>query len=251
MVKLKAVSPAGDKVAVLSSRKFWVFATEPQVSIVCAGHFTNWRKAFQRALLNDELETQYPIPDGYKISHFSCAALSSTYLAIGCPGRIMTFIVTGIHAGRWVTLNEFEDKHALIENLTFSADGSVLLALVRLESSNSTRSKALIFSTEDFPRDRLDRKYAMKPTKPDAVEVVLENWQSYRPNGVSFSSDGTMVAICTNYVQSTARIQLLKKAGSTWNVWGDLHTIKVFPAHDQQEWHGLGLTGISLYLLYR
>jgi hypothetical protein len=247
-VELKVISAPGDKVAVLSKRRFWVFDTTSQVTLACAGQFTNGKHAFQYGLNDNKLETQHPVPNKYKISDFSCAALSTVYLAVGCPGRVMTFIVKGDQAGRWVTLNEFEDKDALIEKLTFSTDGKQLVALVRIETGNIHQSKALIFSTDEFPKDQLERKYNKKPTKPTASEVELENWQSYRPRVVAFSSRGTMVAICTNYVQYTARIQLLKKLDSSWSLWGKFHTVQVFPPHDQRDWHGLGITGMSLYV---
>ena len=144
-VELKVISATGDKVAVLSKRRFWVFDTTSQVTLVCAGQFTNGKHAFQYALNDNKLETQHPIPNKYKISDFSCAALSTVYLAVGCPGRVMTFIVEGDQAGRWVTLNEFEDKDALIEKLTFSTDGKQLLALVRIETGNVTNLKHSYF----------------------------------------------------------------------------------------------------------
>jgi hypothetical protein len=164
----------------------------------------------------------------------------------------MTFIIAGNQAGRWVTSNELEDKEALIEKLTFSSDGKHLLALVRVQCDELMQSEALIYSTEDFPKDALERRHNPKPTKPTAEKIPLECLQSYRLNAVVFgiSVRSPMIAICTSYVESIARIQLLRKMESGWDLWGPLHSVSVFPSGDQTQWHGLGLTGISLYLSY-
>jgi hypothetical protein len=159
----------------------------------------------------------------------------------------MVFIIEGIEAGRWVTLNEFEDNGALVEKLTFSSDGKQLLALVRGEIGKSTKTMALVFSTDQFPKDRLERKYNKKPIRINPAEIVLKEWQpEFRVKDAAFAMQSTMAVICTYYIQDRAGIQFLKKTGPTWGVWGKLHPIRLFPRHDTRQWRGFGITGISL-----
>lgn len=248
-VKLKVISATGHNVAVLSKKTFWVFETQP-VSLVCVGDFTNGATAFQYALKDSNLQTQHPIPRDPMIPDFSCAALSDSYLAVGCQGRIMAFIIEGNQAGRWIVLDDFEDKEALVENVTFSPNGEELLALLKVKVGQSHHSKVIIYSTQTFPKERLERRYGQKPIKPDSIDVSLKDWHLYRPRGVTFASQGTMIAICTSYIKSrdglSAGIQLLKKTNHVWDLWGKFHMVKL-PYNNDTDWHGGGLTGIALY----
>lgn len=247
-VELKEISASGNKIAVLGKKSFWVFNTHP-ISFVCFGDFTNGRDAFQCATKDGTLQTQHPIPLEHKVSRFTCAALSDTYLAVACNGRVMAFVLEGKHAGRWVVLDSFEDKEAPVEKLSFSADGTQLIALLKVASGVSHQFKAVIYSTSSFPQDHLDRK---KPIRPESTDVLLKDWHTYCPRGVAFSSQGTLVAICTNYVRSkdrlSAGIQLLKKKEDTdsWDLWGPFHIVKL-PYNDDTAWRE-GFTGLALYL---
>jgi len=247
-ILLKAISPEADKVAVLSKKMFWVFSLNEAVILNCIGEFNAkpWRPILTYLYASEDSDptTQVPIPDTSQISDFSCTALSSAYLAIGCPGHIMTFIVVGSARGRWVTSNMFGTRGVLVERLVFSPDGQNLLSLVKMESG----FKALIYSTDQFPKDSFER---LKPTKPIAAaasETSLDGLHSlYRPSGAAFGWEGTMVAICTSHVASKAIIILLKKMGNGWRVWCLAKTVVCDPI-DSTQLHGEGFTGISLYV---
>lgn len=247
-VELKEISASGNKIAVLGKKTFWVFNTHT-LSFACFGDFTNGKDAFQYATKDGTLQTQHPIPLEHKVSRFTCAALSDTYLAVGCNGRVMAFVLEGKHAGRWIVLESFDDKEAPVEKLSFSADGAQLIALLKVASGVSHQFKAVIYSTSSFPQDNLDRK---KPIRPESTNVLLKDWQTYCPRGVAFSSQGTLVAICTNYVRSrdrlSAGIQLLKKNedDGSWDLWGPFDIVKL-PYNDDTAWRE-GFTGLALYL---
>ena len=224
--------------AVLSSRKFRVFDSDP-VSLICAGDFGRAGDTFQYSLKDETLEFQFPTPEIFKVSEFTASALSTRYLVIGAPGRVMAFIVEGSLAGRWVISYKYpKDPNALIEKLTFSGDEKELLALLRAEMDGSSQTVALMFST--------DKREL--PTEPSPQEIIFEKWGSYRPTGVSFSTGGIMVAICTTPSDYLAGIQLLKKEETGNWILGELQNFPVFRETERREWTGHGFTGISLYI---
>jgi len=141
----------------------------------------------------------------------------------------------------------FEDKDALVEKVAFSADGEQLIALLKVESG---QVKARIYSTSSFPKDQLYRK---KPIRPEFGDVLLKDWQTYCTRGVAFSSRGTLVAICTNYMKSRdglpAGIQLLKENDRVWNLWEPFHIVKL-PYNDDPARYREGFTGVVLYFVY-
>ena len=248
-ILLKAISPEADKIAVLSKKMFWVFSLNPGVILNCIGEFNanRWRPTLTYLYASEDSDpkTQFPIPDTFQISDFSCTALSSGYLAIGCPGQIMTFIVVGSHRGRWVTSNIFgnRDNCVLVERLVFSPDGRKLFSLVKMESG----FKALIYSTDQFPRHSFERLNNVKPVAAAASEISLEGLHLlYRPSGVAFGWECTMVAICTSHVDSRALIIILREMGNGWQVWYLARIVVCDPT----QLYGEGFTGISLYFYF-
>jgi len=237
------MSAVGDKVVRLSKTRFWVFDTKLEVTFACTGHFPKGNNYHYAQ--GDRLQPQRPFPGKHGISVFSSAAISSHFLAIGCQGRIMTFIIEGVEAGRWVTVDEFDDKEAVVETLTFSSDGKELLAVVRQKYGNSFETTACILSSDQFPKERLSRKYDATPTATNLEKLALPWTSEFRAKEAVFATQGTMAAICTYWVQSVAGIQLLKKTGSTWVVWGKLQPVPLFPRDDNLKWGGIGITGIS------
>ena len=241
---MTAISTTGQKVVVLSKRKFWVFDTSP-VSLICTGEFTKGRGVFRYGIKDNPLTMQQPIIN-FDVTGFSAVALSDVYLAIASPGRVTAFIVEGEFGGRLVVSYQFaSDPAALVEQLAFSPDGKQLLALLRADIDCKSHAIGLIFRTDTFPKENLDRS---TPQCSSAQEIVFNTgqWNLYRPTGVSFSSQGTMVAICTNRSGFRAGIQLLRKT-DIWHLWGGLVMIEVFQCDsDQRDWTGYGLTGISL-----
>jgi len=237
-IALTAISATGRTVAILTKRKFWVFNTRP-VGLACIGEFTNGN-VFRYAFNDKLLKPQNPIPHNFKVSQFTCVALSDKYLAVGAPGRVMSFILEGSHAGRWVVSDELPDARTLIEKLRFSASGRHLLAVLTVENESSG-SKALFYSTNSFEKRHLERADLIQPK---ADEVVM-NLGSSRPSGAAFSSKGTSVAICTTHSGATASIVLLREINATWTLWG-IVKVPVFAAHDLHDRYGHGLTGISL-----
>lgn len=244
-VQLKAISATGNKVAVLSTKSFWVFNTDP-VSLECSGDFTNGKKAFQYAPKSETLETQHPIPLQHAVSPFQCAAVSDAYLAIGCAGRVMVFIVEGAHSGRWVMLNCFRDEDALIEKLAFSLDGDHLVAIVKLKSGNS-RLKMITYTTTSFLNEPLHR---CKLIRADYKEIALKDWEAHCARGVAFANDCMTMAIYTNYVKLPtglqSGIQLFRKINNVWELWGKFHIVQ-FPYNKDTDWDGEGITDIALY----
>jgi hypothetical protein len=242
---MTAISETGQKVVLLSKRKFWVFDTNPSITPVCAGDFAKGGNRFQYASKEGKFDVQLPIlPKEVKVGKFTCVALSNKYLAIGSQGRLMIFILEGDFAGRWIVSQVFgQDLKTLIERLTFSPDGNLLLALFR---DTSGHSKGLILYSKDFHQHDLDRAV---PEACPSQEINLDGWEYFRPTGVAFSSGGGLIAMCTSYSGFRAGIQLLARTDSgQWVAEGDLRIVQVFQSNDQREWTGYGFTGISLYL---
>jgi hypothetical protein len=242
-VSLTAISATGQKVAVLTEKHFFVFATDPIVYFVCGGEFFK-HTDFKYESLNRQLNFQHPTPDKFKVKEFSSVALSDSFLAIGVPGKVMVFYLNGDHAGRWVFCDSM-DSGIGVERLKFSRSGKELLALLQFEKDAGIDIKAKIYNTEDFPTSKLERR---KPAPPiNFVEVQWSCDNMHIPSAAAFSTDGNMIAICTSRCGPHAQIQLLKRFDSGWKRW-KVETIKVFPTDDRRDWYGDGLTGISLYL---
>lgn len=256
---LTAISSTGKKVAVLGPLEFSVFnipdSSTELISLCCSGYVDNGGKSFHYSLGPKEKPKQQLLPK-LKVSKFLCAALCDAYLAIGAPGRLMVCKLEGEHAGRMVIDHMFKDSYARIEQLAFSPEGTELLAIVKSTSTrNSTKLEILAVSTTNFPQPtlgELERKPAVSLDNLNVSEPLLfgSDWDMYTtPNGMSFSSEGTKVAIYTNWIAGKAGIQLLRKTESKWKFWGPLHRVPVFREDDRHEWQGVGLTGISLHVL--
>jgi hypothetical protein len=242
-VEFTAISPSGSTVAVLTKSKFWVFETST-VSVVCSATFDS-KRVFNYGSQDRAPKGQHPTPDKFQVSSFSCVALSDEYLAIGTKEKIMIFSVNGDHAGRWLACDDI--RKAAITKLTFSSDGSQLVALVVVDDKD-TYEEARIYMTNGFwPLSGEDRRRAVirRQRELNPVEIKWPRDFVHSPSGIAFSREGTMIAICTTHSKARAEIRILKKEVSTWRSWG-IREVTVHIA-DHREWHGLALTGISLY----
>lgn len=231
-----AISATGRTVAVVTKQRFWVFVTT-QVSLVCSGLFER-KKVYKYASGEEKLQNQHPVPDKFSVSSFSTIALSDEYLAIGTTEKLMVFAVTGEHSGRWTVCDDIPKSEVI--KLAFSPDGKQLVALVVKDERNSYDS-ARIYSTDVFlPRERAPI------LQTEALGVSEIQWQDvvHKPSGIAFSQNGEMVAICTTHSSAKADIRILKREVSTWRNWGTREVTVHQPDH--REWHGGGLTGISL-----
>ena len=242
-ISLTAISATGHTVAVLTDKRFFVYTTTPEVAFVCGGEFFR-QTDFQYDNRNRSLKSQHPTPDKFKVKDFSCVALSDSFLAIGVPGKVMAFYLHGDHAGRWVFCDSMHSK-VLVMRLKFSRDGKQLLSLLQYVENNIIGIKAKIYNTEEFPISQFDRRKPAPPTNPSEVTWNCDD-TVYMPSAAAFSRDGNMIALCTNCSHAFAQIQLLKKFENGWVNWVT-ETVRVFPTDDPRDWHGDGLTGISLY----
>ena len=239
-VSLTAISSTGRKVAVLTDNRFWVFNTSP-VSFICGGEFAK-RTDFKYESLNRPMTSQHPTPDKFKVKDFFSVALNDSFLAIGVPGKVMTFYLNGDHAGRWVFCDSM-DHGTGVERLKFSPNGDQLLALLQYEKGQDIEITAKIYNTADFPTFQLDRRKPVPSINP--IEVTWTCEHMHIPSDASFSKDGNIIAICTTRAGRHAQILLLKKFNGVWKRW-KFQTVEVFQTNDHRDWHGNGLTGISL-----
>ena len=239
-IESTAISATGRTVAVVTKQRFWVFVTT-QVSLVCSGLFER-RKVYKYASGEEKPQNQHPIPDKFSVSSFSTIALSDEYLAIGTTEKLMVFAVTGEHSGRWIVCDDIPKSEII--KLAFSPDGKQLVALVVKDERDSYDS-ARIYSTDVFlPRERAPI------LQTGALGVSEIQWRDFvhKPSGITFSQNGEMVAICTTHSRAKADIRILKKEVATWRNWGTREVTVHLPDH--REWHGGGLTGISLYVCF-
>ena len=237
-IEFTAISATGRTVAVVTKQRFWVFVTT-QLSLACSGVFER-RKMYKYASGEKEPQNQRPAPDKFSVSSFSSIALSDDYLAIGTTEKVMVFAVTGEHSGRWVVCDDIPKSE--ITKLVFSPDGKQLVALVVKDERDSYDS-ARIYSTDLFlPRERAP----ILQTGELGVSEI--QWRDFvhKPSGIAFSQNGEMIAICTTHSRAKADIRILKKEVATWRNWGTREVAVHVPDH--REWHGGGLTGISLYV---
>lgn len=239
-IEFTAISATGHTVAVVTKQRFWVFVTT-QISLACSGVFER-RKIYKYASGEDEPQNQHPAPDKFSVSSFSCIALSDEYLAIGATEKVMVFAVTGEHSGRWIVCDNIPKSE--ITKLAFSPDGKQFVALVVKDEKDSYDS-ARIYSTDVFlPNERAP----ILQTRSLGVSEI--QWRDFvhKPSGISFSQNGEMIAICTTHSRAKAEIRILKKEVATWRNWGTREVAVHVPDH--REWHGGGLTGISLYFCF-
>lgn len=216
--ELTAISASCGKVAVLTLNTFWVFNTNPLL-LACAGHFQ--KKVFKFAQKEGDLRPQLPAANEINVCEFSCVAVDDNYLAIGVSGRVMAFIVTGNHAGVWVVNHEI--KGALVEKLQFTRCAQLLLALVRTTEKQKKYEKILVYSTKDFPQTDLERAQVVT-LEPLEIQWTADTTRTSK--GMTISRDRTMVAIYTNFCESTAVIRLLTLAdGLRWENWG-FHSVQ-------------------------
>jgi hypothetical protein len=238
VIELTAISSTGRTVALLTSHKFFIFVSSPtdQLSLSCEGEFES-RKLFKYAPRNSSLSTQTPKPDKYKMSEFSCVAVTDSYLAIGVNGKVLIFILEGEQAGRWVCCDEIEQ--AVLEKLQFSTDGQRLLAFMRVDMYQKIR----FYSTATFVVSPVGNEKVVMASCSEEVEWKWD--REHSPSDVAFSRNGLMVGICTTHCSNlTAEIRVLKSIDSRWQVWGT-RKVQVM-ASDRR---GVGFTGISLYVL--
>jgi len=190
------------------------------------------------------METQLPLPktlERMKIARFSSLTVSNEYLAVGCKGRMMIFIIEGKYAGRWVWDAVYGEK-TFVEKLEFSADGRTLVALFRSEGDETAMLKALIYSTEHIRKDELDREHPVQPV-PDPPALAWEAGLD-APRCIAFSGDRRTIAISTTHdARGMAKIRLLMKVGTEWR---NLELSQPLPILAPNDMFGLGLTGIRL-----
>jgi hypothetical protein len=246
-VQLTAISATGQNAVILTSKKFWVFHTNP-ASLACAAEFTG--NDFKYGRKGNAPQSQHPPPDRLRGLEFSCVALNDSYLAIGVPGRILIFLLVGKESGRWVVHNKIHDSEATIERLKFSPDGKQLLAILRAYNVKTNKDEvgAYVYDTETFPKDHNDGPDRRSPETSEPKKLTWTWDLVHCASGAEFSRDGTMIAICTTHSQAHAEIRVLKKFNNTWKLWG-VKEVTVFSG-DHKNWHGKGLTGISLYHPY-
>jgi len=246
--KFTAISTNGQNLALLTDETFRIFdTTQSPISLACMGRFVSKGTDFQYLHPSREMESQVPLPDEqFEIGKFSCVAISNEYLAIGCKGRMMIFIIEGEHAGRWVC-DAIHDSTTFMEKLEFSADGRTLLALLRSQSSSpvlgSQSIEALIYSTENIQKEDIIRQSPVTPT-PEVAPALKWNWDFATPTGIAFSGNGMTVAVSTAAnAQGAAKISLLQKVGSEWK-YLQSQSVEVLGSVEK---HGKGITGMALY----
>lgn len=235
-----AISPSGRKVAMLTLKQFWVFNVNP-LSLACTGQFVK-KNAFKYGK-NEVIVEQLPLPDKVSQVEFACAALNDEYLAVGVKGNILAFLVHGDYRGRWVFRHEIKEE--IVLSLQFSGDGSHILSLVGGSEDGKEYEKVLLYSYKDFPRHDLERAV---PVSFEPFQIQWQTELTRRSKNATFSRNGLMVAIYTNFSGSNADIRLLARTeNSNWVNLG-VRSIQVFQRNDPMDRHGKGLTGISLYL---
>lgn len=240
-VDFTAISATGSTVAVIAKQKFWIFNAR-EISLACSGVFEK-KKIFKYARGEKEVANQHPTPDKFSVSLFSCVALSDDYLAIGTTEKVMVFAVNGEYAGRWVMCDDI--PKAGIMKLAFSPDGKQLVALMVVDVKESCDA-ARIYSTDNFAPEH-EHVTILRTADLEKSEVTWQRDYVHSPSGIAFSRNGNMVAICTTHSKAKAEIRILKKEIATWRVWGKREVSVHLPDH--REWHNLGLTGISLYII--
>jgi hypothetical protein len=212
--------------------------------MVCSATFDS-KRVFKYGSQETAPTTQHPAPDKFQVSSFSCVALSDEYLAIGTKEKIMIFSVNGDHAGRWLACDDI--KKAAITKLTFSSNGSQLVALIVVDDKDTFEEARIYMTNQFWPLRGEDRRRAVIRRQRDLnpAEIKWPRDFVHSPSGIAFSREGTMIAICTTHSKARAEIRILKKEVATWRSWG-IREVTVHIA-DHREWHGLALTGISLY----
>ena len=177
-IKFTAMSANGQKLALLTEEMFRIFDTKSPVRLVCMGQFVDKGTHFKYSHQGEEMKSQVPLPaEKFEIGKFSCVAISNEYLAIGCKGRMMIFIIDGDHAGRWVCY-AIHDPTTWMEKLEFSADGRTLVALLRSQSgtTSGSQSKALIYSTENIQKEDIERQTPVPPI-PEVAPTLKWDWE--------------------------------------------------------------------------
>jgi hypothetical protein len=239
------MSGNGRKLALLTEEVFRIFDTKSPVRLVCMGQFVDKGTHFKYSHPGGEMKSQVPLPaEKFEIGKFSCVALTNEYLAIGCKGRMVIFIVDGEHAGRWICY-ALHDPTTWMEKLEFSADGRTLVALLRSQSgtTSGSQSKALIYSTENIQKEDIERQIPVPPT-PEVAPTLTWDWEFDAPTSIGFSGDGMTIAISsTTNAQGVAKIRLLKKVASEWKYLGS-QPVDVFGSVER---HGKGISGLALY----
>lgn len=239
------MSSTAKTVAIFTKSKFWVFDTK-RVSLLMRG-VCDKRSPYKFAAGAASLDLQRPPTEKFATSSFSCVALSDEYLAISAKDKVMVFATRGVHAGRLLVSDHI--PKAGITKLCFSHDGTQLVGLVVVDDRISYE-EARIYSTDTFgPRPNVDRPDILNTNDISLSKVTWDRDFVHSPSGLAFSEYGNMVAICTTHSKAQAQIRILKREVATWRNWG----IKEVTVHtaDHREWHGLALTGISLYSTLR
>ena len=189
-IKFTAMSANGQKLALLTEEVFRIFDTKSPIRHVCMGQFVDKGTHFKYSHQGEEMKSQVPLPvEKFEIAKFSCVAMSNEYLAIGCKGRMMIFIIDGEHVGRWICY-AIHDPTTWMEKLEFSADGRTLVALLRSQSGtiSGSQSKALMYSTENIQKEDIERQTPVPPI-PEVAPTRKRDWEFDTPTHVGFSGD--------------------------------------------------------------
>ena len=161
----------------------------------------------------------------------------------------MIFSLMGGYAGRWVC-NAIYDSNTWVEKLKFSADGRLLLALLRSSSSTAKsgyQSKALIYSSENIPKENLARQSPVI-ISPEEAPSLQWDWEYDEPIAVAFAGDGMTVAVATTHnAEGVAKIRMFKNVLTEWNYLG-AEPVQMF---DSVGRYGKGITSLSLFFPFQ
>jgi len=238
------MSATTNSVALFTESKFWVFDTRERTLIMSG--VCDKRQLYVFCAGDGEIEPQCPVIEEFATSSFSSVALSDEFLAIVTKKKIMVFAIRGQHSGRLLVSDKI--PKAAITKLCFSNDGTQLVALVVIKTLE-TYEQAHIYRTETFrPDANVPRPDVLKSQDISPALVKWNHDLLHSPLGIAFSKKGTLIAIWTTHCQGHAEIRILKKEVEVWRSWG----ICAVTVHlqDHREWHGVGVTGISLYPLH-
>jgi hypothetical protein len=162
-----------------------------------------------------------PLP--YHDRSFHCAALSDKLLAVGVNDMILVFAIEkNGNLEQPIFCDKFDCTNP--ERLRFSGNGEELVGILR--DTEEDRTQVLIYSTSAFD---------------DPEEIAWKD--SYIPNDVAFSSDGSMIAICSSPSGSRAEFRILRKFKDGWREFF-FQEEQLFGKNDKV---GLGFTRITLY----
>lgn len=233
-IQLVALSASGQRVVLLSPYSFWVFRTLSG-NIISSRVSPREKKTSRFGRRSKDTQ----LPD----LQFLCAALSDKYLAIGVHDMIMVFsIEEGSQTERPVFSAKFESTNP--ERLKFDLSGEQLAAVFR--DTGQDRTRVLIYSTASFSEEKLSGDVEDDEDDDPNFEPFEKSWNNspYDPNDLTFSSDGSMLAICSSPSGSCTEVRILRKFKEGWRVLLTKE-VELFGKNDKV---GLGFTRITLYV---